>query len=460
MSKIVQWKRGNTAAISTYTGAVGEIVVNTDTWSMYVHDGVTAGGHMVEANIAPGDLTITGNLTTNNITANSLITSTNLSTHNITVSNSITATGNITAGHFVGDGSALTNLSVPSLGNVRIYDQTIVGAYQISEGRPLQIGDVGGNVTLIGNISGFGNTALGPLTVRGTAVAENSMLLRGNTATKGYYFDTGANVQLSTGLVHIPQSLFNPNVSVLALTHSQISALFYSNATTEIVGNLVITGTSRQHGIFANAFIEVYSNVNSYSQLISQNLSDSSFATTDYVLTTNDGTDVTDYLDIGIAGSGYNNLSPFNSLGTSIDPRDGYIYVQGNVDNVYGGNLTIGTSLPGKVTKILSGGVNAEDVTAIFSNVGLFPGANVTYSLGSTGNQWKDLWVGNIEFSDTTTQTTAYQLTAAPTSSKGLSGDKMGMVAYDSVSHYYCKEDYTTGLVDIWVKVDWTGTSW
>ena len=44
MSKIVQWKRGTTAENGTYVGAEGEITVNTETWGLHVHDGVTSGG--------------------------------------------------------------------------------------------------------------------------------------------------------------------------------------------------------------------------------------------------------------------------------------------------------------------------------------------------------------------------------------------------------------------------------
>ena len=46
MSKTVQWKRGNTTVSSVYVGAVGEITINTDSWNIYAHDGVTPGGHL------------------------------------------------------------------------------------------------------------------------------------------------------------------------------------------------------------------------------------------------------------------------------------------------------------------------------------------------------------------------------------------------------------------------------
>ena len=44
MSTQVQWKRGTTAQNNTYTGAIGEIVVDTTLKQLRLHDGVTQGG--------------------------------------------------------------------------------------------------------------------------------------------------------------------------------------------------------------------------------------------------------------------------------------------------------------------------------------------------------------------------------------------------------------------------------
>ena len=40
----VQFRRGTTAETTVFTGAIGEVTVDTDTDSLVVHDGVTAGG--------------------------------------------------------------------------------------------------------------------------------------------------------------------------------------------------------------------------------------------------------------------------------------------------------------------------------------------------------------------------------------------------------------------------------
>lgn len=57
MSKQVQFRRGSTSEHATFTGAVGEITVNTTTNRIHSHDGVTAGGfahaHYTEGTFTP-----------------------------------------------------------------------------------------------------------------------------------------------------------------------------------------------------------------------------------------------------------------------------------------------------------------------------------------------------------------------------------------------------------------------
>ncbi len=45
----VQLARGSSSEIASYTGPVGEIVVNTDDFTLHVQDGATAGGHQIGA---------------------------------------------------------------------------------------------------------------------------------------------------------------------------------------------------------------------------------------------------------------------------------------------------------------------------------------------------------------------------------------------------------------------------
>lgn len=64
MAKVLQHRRGTTAEHANFTGAEGELTVDTDKHSVRVHDGVTAGGHEIlpkdknDALYAPKDIDV------------------------------------------------------------------------------------------------------------------------------------------------------------------------------------------------------------------------------------------------------------------------------------------------------------------------------------------------------------------------------------------------------------------
>jgi Major tropism determinant N-terminal domain len=47
MSKIIRLRNGPAANCKNFVGFKGEPVIDTDNWRLYVHDGVTLGGHQV-----------------------------------------------------------------------------------------------------------------------------------------------------------------------------------------------------------------------------------------------------------------------------------------------------------------------------------------------------------------------------------------------------------------------------
>ena len=49
MAKLLKLRRGTTSQHSSFTGAEGEVTVDTDKETLVVHDGSTAGGHAVAA---------------------------------------------------------------------------------------------------------------------------------------------------------------------------------------------------------------------------------------------------------------------------------------------------------------------------------------------------------------------------------------------------------------------------
>jgi Major tropism determinant N-terminal domain len=85
MAKTLQFRRYNAATIAVTTGAIGELIVNTDANTITVHDGVTSGGwptptlYYTQAAFAQANLTAGGLATTN---ANTIFLSGALATTN------------------------------------------------------------------------------------------------------------------------------------------------------------------------------------------------------------------------------------------------------------------------------------------------------------------------------------------------------------------------------------------
>jgi hypothetical protein len=107
-----------------------------------------------------------------------------------------------------------------------------------------------------------------------------------------------------------------------------------------------------------------------YIQVNEQNINAN--GTADYIVTADVGNDTNYYLDLGITNSTYSNNSPYNSLGTSIEPLSGYLYVQGNTSTSQSGNLVIGTIQPNTETRFIAGGINSNNVVVKIKSSGLY----------------------------------------------------------------------------------------
>ena len=231
---------------------------------------------------------------------------------------------------------------------------------------------VGGNLYVAGNVISQGSNALN----------GKILYLANNSSTSSDI--QGGGIQLgANGAAYartLKYSLTGPHGDYWYTdsdTGFQTEHLNASDA--YLSGNLFANGTGYFGGsyngyTFPNAGLQITENVNSYAQVVEQNLSTGTKATTDFIATANNGTDTTFYVDLGIAGSNYDNTSPTNSLGTSVNANDAYLYVQGDLDAdqaVDGGSLILGTATPGKVVKVIAGGVNAADVRVTISNVAI-----------------------------------------------------------------------------------------
>lgn len=188
----VQFRRGNTAQNLAFTGAVGEVTVDTGNYTMRVHDAVTPGGYeTITVNStqtltnktldAPtlNSPTITGNISggANLVYGTSLISITgNITAGNLSVTGNVTgnvsATGNVTGNYILGNGALLTGV-ITSVANINngTSNVTVVSS--------------GGNVTIgvadTSNVAVFSSTGLAvtgsitqnnvPTTTRATAMS-------------------------------------------------------------------------------------------------------------------------------------------------------------------------------------------------------------------------------------------------------------------------------------------------
>lgn len=146
MSKTVQFKRGNANVSSTYTGADGEITINTTNYSINVHDGVTEGGYIVGST---GNLLISGQEIVGR-TANTNITLTPNGTGQIVANSSLIIQGNIIVNSsnlsgitiIVTSPTALANLSAVEGGRAFVNDSNITATGNFG----IQVGSGGSNV--------------------------------------------------------------------------------------------------------------------------------------------------------------------------------------------------------------------------------------------------------------------------------------------------------------------------
>ena len=295
----LQLRRGNTAAISTYVGAPGELIVNTDNSTLYIHDGVTVGGRAATVNTA--------------------------------------STLNAVA-------SAEANI---------ILANTIQSA-QIASA----------NIGIIGYIN-QGNTI------------QAAIITAANLGMKGYVDSVAGGSNYS-------------NVNVKAYTETMGFQNFSNVNVAAYLTSQGVTGGS-------------YSNVNAVSLITSLGLSNYS------------NVNVKAYAE-SMGFQNYGNVNVAAYVTTANSAIIGYIDLANTIQSaqVNAANLAIVSAnlgMKGYVDSVASqsiyGNGNVKSYLTEFDG-NIVPSANVTYSLGSDTNRWKDLYLsGNTIFLGDTTISTS-----------------------------------------------------
>jgi hypothetical protein len=249
----VQFRRGNTAQNLAFTGALGEVTVDTTNSTLRVHDGVTPGGfetilanstqtllNKTFSNCTINSPTMTGNITggANLIYGTSLISITgNITAGNISGTGNIDAPGNLTVGNLVITG-AYTFSSLSATGNVsgnNFNASNIVSANTINVTNLANVGSLStsGNVTL-GNIVNAGSNGVGNI---GTASTYfNTIFAKATSAqyadlaeifVSDQNYEAGTVVRIG-GAAEITQSISDHDVAVLGVVSDKPSYLMNS----------------------------------------------------------------------------------------------------------------------------------------------------------------------------------------------------------------------------------------
>lgn len=183
MSTQVQYRRGSNVQVAAFTGALGELVIDTTNKIVVVNDGVTVGG------FPQVGLTATQTLTNKTLSAPVFSGNANI-VGNIVGAGAISLTGNVTAAYLFGNAACVTGLSASSISsgtsNVNV----------VSSGGNVTIG-IGGTANVV-QVASTGEYVTGVISATGNIVSSS--------------YIQGANI-LATGWIANPNTL-SANVSV------------------------------------------------------------------------------------------------------------------------------------------------------------------------------------------------------------------------------------------------------
>ena len=202
--------------------------------------------------------------------------------------------------------------------------------------RKIQLsGDVSGNVLFDGTANVQITTTIGTLN---TSLVIANTLSVGNTSVNGTFITDGANASFANSTLFVDHE----NERIGIKTEVPTAPLTVGE------GGATLTTPS----------IQVTDTQNSYIQVALQNLSNGEYASADFVITADNGTDLTNYVDLGLGSSGYN----YPDFGV-VQPLDGYLYTQG-------GRTLIGTGT-GKDIVFFTGATTAGSEKVYFYSNGV-----------------------------------------------------------------------------------------
>lgn len=215
------------------------------------------------------------------------------------------------------------------VGNINAITANVAKLYATNLTSTSVLTGEGNIVAASGTTSPIGSYTAGALVVAG----EGGAGIGGNLNVHGITsFDSNVNV---TGNLNV-----TGNIYAIVNQIASFSGVFYGDEN----GHGALYAGVQNYTPLPTAILQITGNVDSYSQLNLQNVNNGAYASGDIVVTADDGTDTTKYIDLGIAGSGY--AYPGYEI---LKPNDGYL-------NVATGNLVFYLFDPNKNMYFYTGG--------------------------------------------------------------------------------------------------------
>jgi len=285
---------------------------------------------------------------------------------------------------------------------------------------------VGGNLSITGNVINIGNIITDAKTIQLANTAASANAANGSGITVGandniatFLFSSTANAWTTNVGISVTGNITGNIVAADGNTSVQINRQGLLGAAAgfnyDYAANILYAPTGSFQGfagqgtdailvgvpgtpLGSNVTVQITSNVDNYSQINQQNISTGNSASADYIITADNGTDSTYYVDLGLAGSNHVDPDFFGDTGTA---NDGYLYVTAN-DQAGPGNNNVGNLIIGStngVIKMFVGNTAQANVIQTVTTSGvitagnILPAASNTYSLGNSTLWWSNIWV-------------------------------------------------------------------
>lgn len=201
----VQFRRGTATQNNAFTGAAGELSINSDNNSLRIHDGATAGGY----ELAKADLSnATGSISIQNLNVTGLSTFVGISTHQATLFGTQLSISGVTTSNAYYVGSTQVISSGRQLQNIASLDATTTATIESAvAAAPNDFTSL--NITGISTLQGLLNVGVGGTVIAttssgnvglGTTNPTQKLDLNGNLRIRGGLYDTN-NVVGAAGSV-------------------------------------------------------------------------------------------------------------------------------------------------------------------------------------------------------------------------------------------------------------------